>query len=258
MHQYAGYGKGHTIHSTSQIQAFHTQVHNSPQSQGGEQHFITSEGYHISLSYRSGLPYMDMRPPTDDKLQQLPHIILTSDAVWDPSTLDDIFSFHEISQDAPFHAAPLDLDPHVNASGEYTGNFQDEINLILANCCQTCTVARTVTVAKVDLELLRPFFGWVPVDRIKKTIESTTQFAGASVRLPMQKHYKSCFPAYNVHCWNESVATDTFFCDTPAHNDGILGHAGATMAQLYVGKTSSKTVIFPMGLGSDMPRVSKI
>ena len=54
---------------------------------------------------------MDMRPPTDEELQQLPHIILTSDAVWDPSTLDDEFSFEEISQDAPFDATALDLDP---------------------------------------------------------------------------------------------------------------------------------------------------
>jgi hypothetical protein len=70
----------------------------------------------------------------------------------------------------------------------------------------------------------------------------------------MQKHFKSRLPAYNVHRWNESVATDTFFCDTPDHDDGILGHAGTTMAQLYVGKTSSKTVVYPMCLKSDMSK----
>jgi hypothetical protein len=53
---------------------------------------------------------------------------------------------------------------------------------------------------------------------------------------------------------NESVTTDTFFCDTPAHDDGILGHAGATIAQLYVGKARSKTVFYPMGLKSDMSK----
>jgi hypothetical protein len=75
--------KGNTIHSTAQNRAFGTTVHDTPRSQGGQQRLITSEGYHIPLSYRSGLPYMDMRPPTDEELQQLPHIILTSDAVWD-------------------------------------------------------------------------------------------------------------------------------------------------------------------------------
>jgi hypothetical protein len=48
--------------------------------------------------------------------------------------------------------------------------------------------------------------------------------------------------------------TDTFFCDIPAHDDGFLGHAGATMAQLYVGKTSSKTVLYPMRLESNMSK----
>jgi hypothetical protein len=99
----------------------------------------------------------------------------------------------------------------------------------------------------------------VPVDCIKKTIESTTQYAWASVRLPMQKHFKSRFPSYNVHRWNESVATDTvLFCDTPDHDDGTLGHGGASMAQLYVGKTSSKTVVYPMHLASDMSKTLKI
>jgi hypothetical protein len=82
MHQCPGYGKGHNIHSTAQIWAY-----------GGQQRLITSEGYHITLSYQYCLPYMDMHPPTDDELQQLPHIILTSDAVWDPSSLDDELSF---------------------------------------------------------------------------------------------------------------------------------------------------------------------
>jgi hypothetical protein len=31
MNQYAGYGKGHTIHPTAQIWAFGTQVHDSPE-----------------------------------------------------------------------------------------------------------------------------------------------------------------------------------------------------------------------------------
>jgi hypothetical protein len=64
-----------------------------------------------------------MRPPTDEELQQLPHIILNSDAVWDTSTLDDEFSFEEISQDAPFDAPALDLDPCATASGEYNDNL---------------------------------------------------------------------------------------------------------------------------------------
>jgi hypothetical protein len=101
---------------------------------------------------------MDMHPPTDKELQQLPHIILTSDAVWDPLTLDDEFSFNEISQDAPSDATALDLGPCVTASGEYTGNLEDDFDMILVDGCQRHPVTHTVTVAQSDLEVPRPFF----------------------------------------------------------------------------------------------------
>ena len=60
LHQYANYGKGHTIHSSSQLRAFGTLVHDTPRSNGGLQRIITPDGYHIPLCYRAGLPYMDM------------------------------------------------------------------------------------------------------------------------------------------------------------------------------------------------------
>jgi hypothetical protein len=123
---------------------------------------------------------MDLGPPTGKELQQLPHIILTSDTVWDPSTLDGEFSFDEISQDAPFDSTALDLDPRVTASGEYTGNLQDGIDLILADCYQTLPVSHTVTLAQLHFELLRPFFCWMPVDCIEKTIRVPTYCASTT------------------------------------------------------------------------------
>ena len=51
----------------------------------------------------------------------------------------------------------------------------------------------------------------------------------------MRRHYKTRFPAANISRWNEDVATDTFFSDTPAHDDGIPGHGGCTMAQIFTG-----------------------
>jgi hypothetical protein len=51
-------------------------------------------------------------------------------------------------------------------------------------------------------------------------------------RLPLQKHFKSRFPAANVSRLNEIVATDTFFFDIPALDDGIMGHGGTTSLQL--------------------------
>jgi hypothetical protein len=47
------------------------------------------------------------------------------------------------------------------------------------------------------------------------------QLAHASVCLPLhQKHFMSRFPVVcNVHRWNENVAMDIFFCNTPNHDD---------------------------------------
>ena len=276
LHQYAHYGKGHTIHSASQLRAFGTLVHEAPRCLGGQQRLVTPDGYHIPLSYRSGLPHMDMRPPTDGEYATLPHILLTSDAPWLPSSLDDEFSCDDLALDAPHDQYTLDLDTRLNDYGEYTGNIDDDIDLIIHHCCHTRYLGldfdlsgplfddddpdttplfinrRHVSAQAPNLEVIRPLFGWVPLDCIKKTILATTQFARASARLPFRKHFRSRFPACNVERWNEEVATDTFFCDTPAHDDGILGHGGATMAQLYVGKDSTKTVVYPMRKESEM------
>jgi hypothetical protein len=57
----------------------------------------------------------------------------------------------------------------------------------------------------------------------------------------------------NVNQWNESVAMDAFFCNTPAQDDDILGHAGVAMPQLCASKTSSRTLrVYPMYVESDM------
>ncbi len=69
----------------------------------------------------------------------------------------------------------------------------------------------------------------------------------------MRKHFKTRFPPDNVNRLDVTVATDTFFSDTTAHDDGIMGHGGATMVQLYVGKTTQYTRVFPMQLESQMP-----
>jgi hypothetical protein len=45
----------------------------------------------------------------------------------------------------------------------------------------------------------------------------------------LKKHYKSPFPAMNVHRHDEPVAMDTVYSDTPAVD------SGATSARIFVG-----------------------
>lgn len=116
LNQYASYGKGHTIQSSGQLRSFGTLVHEAPRSNNGLQCIVTPDGYHIPLCYRSGLPYMDLCPPTDEEFDTLPHIILTSDDTWNPTSLDE-FSIDDLILDAPDNFG--DQDPRVNHVGEY-------------------------------------------------------------------------------------------------------------------------------------------
>jgi hypothetical protein len=65
-------------------------------------------------------------------------------------------------------------------------------------------------------------------------------------RLPLRKHFKSRFQAANVNRLNEVVATDTYFSDTPALDDGIMVHDGTKIVQLFCGCSSLLTAVYPM------------
>jgi hypothetical protein len=84
LHQYACLGRGKTIHSSAQLEHYHNKVEDCSRVVGGQQRTVTLEDYIIPLHIRQGLPYMDMRQPTDKEFESLPHIILTSDSDWDP------------------------------------------------------------------------------------------------------------------------------------------------------------------------------
>ena len=48
---------------------------------------------------------------------------------------------------------------------------------------------RTVTTADPDYDVLRPYFGWLPIYTVKETFARTTQYA----RMPMSTYLKHCF-----------------------------------------------------------------
>ena len=79
MHQYATKPDGNTIHSKVQLEHMGLVVHDTPAAHGGYQMVITREGYIIPLQVKDGLCYMKMRPPTDEELSSLPHVIMTSE-----------------------------------------------------------------------------------------------------------------------------------------------------------------------------------
>ena len=49
----------------------------------------TLEGHHIPLCIKDGLPYMKMSKSTQQDIDAYPHVTMTADTVWDPSTYDE-------------------------------------------------------------------------------------------------------------------------------------------------------------------------
>jgi hypothetical protein len=99
---------------------------------------------------------------------------------------------------------------------------------------------REIKPAAIDYQRLRPYFAWLPMGIIKKSFENTMQYASMPMSTYMKRHYKSPFPALNVHRRNESVTTDTVYSDTPAVN------SGAKSAQFYCGMESLVCDVYEM------------
>jgi hypothetical protein len=120
MHQYVYTGKGGTIHSSSQLEWCGNDVHDcSIKIDGGRQQLTTPDGYIIPIDVRCGLPYITMRPFTDEEFEELLHILWTSEDDWDPTSLDSV-----ISDDPNWNEAepsPPLPNPMYDEYGEFRG-----------------------------------------------------------------------------------------------------------------------------------------
>ena len=158
-HEYAHLGKGRSIHAAGQIESFNCKVDDRSKVVGSAQRIETSDGYVIPLSIEYGLVCMhSIRIPTDNDLQQYPHVFFTSPDTWDasvlhhgitPSLLEEINQDNDVSllQNSIFdeygelqHRAVQKLnifwDPHPTEYGEHT------------------------FLTAEDWKSLRPYFGW--------------------------------------------------------------------------------------------------
>ena len=97
---------------------------------GGLQRITTQEGFAIPIDIISGLPYISLRPYTDKEWKTLPHVILTSDIIWDPTILDNIISEDENWLDAVSDHVE-DISPLFDTYGEY--NQRHEVHNVYIN-----------------------------------------------------------------------------------------------------------------------------
>ena len=71
-----------------------------------------------------------------------------------------------------------------------------------------------------DCTKLQPFFSWLPAKVIKKNFEQTNQKSRTPASTMLHKNYKYPFTALNAQKRNESIATDTVYCNATTIDDG--------------------------------------
>ena len=95
-----------------------------------------------------------------------------------------------------------------------------------------------------DYEKSRPYFGWVNVDSVQKTMEQSTQWGVCLPgTFPMKKNLKSRNPALNIPRRHEPAATDTIFSETHEVDSDVK------QAQVFVGRDTLVVDSYPMKSG---------
>jgi hypothetical protein len=142
---------------------------------------------------------MDMHPPSDHELGTLPHVVLTSDTDWNSTKVDNEIEFNAVWFDAIESQPPGTQDYEdnkLNQLGYYNRTVKSlhQSTFISNNTLDDCidhanihaafsdhakydVSERAYIATPVDYHRLRPFFGWIPVDSIKRTFEHTTCYA---------------------------------------------------------------------------------
>ena len=297
MNQYAGIGKGQTIHSTIQLRDFGVMIDDVPTSQkhidgsrGTQSVKLLHQGreFVMPLHFHRGLAYFpESTKPTWDEMEsdQIPKIHITKPD-WDPERYTD--GAETPSRDT-FTSY---LQQYTDQLAQFTNHLSDTVtdtfsslfsfdsdneseddertipsdnttfhpisNLTSATlrtheAAQKHTSCEWLKRHQQDVEDLRPNFAFLPMDRIKSTLKCTTQFYHQHRwGNRMKRHQKTRFPGANVRRTNETVTTDFIYWDgPPAHDDGILGHGGATGIQFFAGKDTAHLAGYPAKTDKD-------
>ena len=195
---------------------------------GGNQRLVAEDenGAMVAIPFgvKQGLFQIHLRYPTEDEVESLPIVWLTSNEVpWNPEVLDV--------------AGELILPLHDGTTGDYDGplpvtvdcgfvNSNDsDLNALLEEDCRqryhACQLSRMPELmlaafwlgrmffqlkngrkkAKIcapDYEKYRPLLGWIPLPMVKHTFEATTQLVQElPMQYPLRRHVEAQFPQLN-------------------------------------------------------------
>ena len=208
------------IHSSGQIEWFKNSVDDRSVQVGGKQRICTIDGYTMPLTCRGGLMYLSiLGKPTDKDLERYPAVHLTGPHEWDPSVLD--YTHPSGDGEPPWSNDPNErsaFDPNFDEFGDYTQRAIQTLSILddssstltpcptlMTNQHEFRTYQHDVSHEAPDYEKFRPYFGWVNVDTVQKTMEQSTQW-GVSLpnTFPMKKHLKSRNPAMQFDSENKN------------------------------------------------------
>ena len=155
--------------------------------------------------------------------------------------------------DAPFREFRAAFHDLSNLNQVY---FVEHLPVVSSSVSTFCILEHTVEAASVpresakkdpDYSKYRPYFLFVPIDKVKKTFENSTQFAAHVLSGPhIYQTLKSPYPANNVWRRNEPVASDSVFAEVAA-----LCTNGQKSAQIFVGRKSLVIDVFGMSSTSE-------
>ena len=128
MNEYAYYGKGHTIHSSGQIEWHTNTVDDKSVQVGGQQRIITIDGYSMPLMCKGGLMYLKFQGILIDvDLQTYPSVHLTSPQEWDSTVLDYVHPKDNGEPNSTYDSTKkIQVDPIFD-------EFDDYVNKSLSN-----------------------------------------------------------------------------------------------------------------------------
>ena len=292
MNQYAKSNQAQTIHSTIQLRDFGTYVDDVPTYQhhndgtpGTQSLHVIHEGtkYSIGLRMVRGLAHIpDTQTPSWEEMEDpnIPKIHLTA-PTWNPDDFtDDTEQAADVHDGSVASSAMTELSFSPSLEAFFTDSLttnptttpagaNDDIptditaftsvpstdHNISTSIPTTSARAKWKSQETLDIKSLRPNFAFLPDDRIKRTLEMTTQlYRQYKWGNKMKRHFKPRFPGANVKRTNETVATDTLqWHGEDAQTDvGILGYAGATAVQLFVGLESKHIFAYPCQTDASM------
>jgi len=184
MNQYAHAGKGHTIHSSPQMEHYGLSIDEKSRKVGGLQRIATNDGFVFAVNIRQRLPETPLLFPLFNEQGALcPHVLVQQHAVHtlpledDDSTailMEGKCDINESTNRCVYYSnlhrmVPLDQpDIKVSSSKDAGGDS-------LPSYVQVHKV-HLVTLMKLDYyKALCSQFAWLPADIIQKTFGSTTQ-----------------------------------------------------------------------------------